>query len=103
VARRVGLPQRAEAKPSRRVARRIAAFIEMYSTPSNADRAEMGITVRDTSSSPAPAPTKRPLALVESGQRLTHQLRPGAAPRSEPDESTPPRRARTARIQNPRP
>jgi len=26
-----------------------------------------------------------PLALVESGQRLTHQLRPGAAPRSEPD------------------
>jgi len=44
-----------------------------------------------------------PLALVESGQRLTHQLRPGAAPRSEPDESTPTRRARIARIQNPRP
>ena len=44
-----------------------------------------------------------PLALVESGQRLTHQLRPGAAPRSEPDESTPTRRARIARIQNPLP
>ncbi len=41
----------------------------------NADRAEMGITVRDTSPTPAPAPSSRPLALVESGQRLTHQLR----------------------------
>jgi len=39
-----------------------------------------------------------PLALVESGQRLTLQLRPGAAPRSEPDESTPARRARPAGV-----
>jgi hypothetical protein len=39
----------------------------------NADRAEVGITVGDTS--PAPAQSSRPLALVESGQRLTHQLR----------------------------
>ncbi len=52
-------------------------------------RAIVGSTVRDTLTSPSPAPTTRPLALVESGQRLTHQLRPGAAPRSEPDESTP--------------
>ena len=34
------------------------------------------------------------LALVESGQRLTLQLRPGASSRSEPAESTPTRRAR---------
>jgi len=33
-------------------------------------------------------PTTRPLAPVESGLRLTHQLRPSASPRSEPDEST---------------
>jgi len=52
-------------------------------------RAIVGSTVRDTLTSPSPAPTTRPLALVESGQRLTHQLRPGASPRSEPDESTP--------------
>jgi hypothetical protein len=68
-------------------ARRIAAFIQTYPKTTNADRAEMGITVRDTSPSPAPAPTSRPLALVESGQRLTHQLR-------LVDESTPTRRAR---------
>jgi len=49
----------------------------------------MGITARDTSPLPAATTTTPPLALVESGQRLTLQLRPGAAPRSEPDESTP--------------
>jgi len=40
---------------------------------------------------PAPAPTTRPLALVQSGQRLTHQLR-------LVDESTPTRRARPAGV-----
>lgn len=53
--------------------------------------AELRITVRDTSSTPAPAPSSRPLALVESGQRLTHQLR-------LVDESTPTRRARPAGV-----
>ncbi len=52
----------------------------------------MGITVRDTSPTPAPAPSSRPLALVESGQRLTHQLR-------LVDESTPTRRARPKGVQ----
>ena len=51
----------------------------------------MGITVRDTSSTPAPAPTSRPLALVDGGARLTHQLR-------LVDESTPTRRARPAGV-----
>jgi hypothetical protein len=41
--------------------------------PPNADRVEMRVIVRDTSQ--APAPSSRSLALVESGQRLTHQLR----------------------------
>jgi len=39
-----------------------------------------------------PAPSSRPLALVESGQRLTHQLR-------LVDESTPTRRARPKGVQ----
>jgi len=55
--------------------RLITNFVQRYPKTSNADRAEMGITVRDTSRSPAPAPTTRPLALVESAQRFTHQLR----------------------------
>jgi hypothetical protein len=54
-------------------------------------RAELRITVRDTSPTPAFAPSSRPLALVESGQRLTHQLR-------LVDESTPTRRARPAGV-----
>jgi hypothetical protein len=48
--------------------------------------------VRDILPSPTPAPTSRPLALVESGQPLTHQLR-------LVDESTPTRRARPADVQ----
>ena len=39
-------------------------------------------------------PPTRPLALVERGQRLTHTLRPFAAPRSKLDQATPLRRAR---------
>ena len=74
-----------------RQVRPISNFVQTYFNTSNADRAEMGITVRDTSPSPAPAPTTRPLALVQSGQRLTHQLR-------LVDESTPTRRARPAGV-----
>ena len=71
--------------------RPVTNFVQGYPKTTNADRAEMGITVRDTSPSPAPAPSSRPLALVESGQRLTHQLR-------LVDESTPTRRARPAGV-----
>jgi len=96
----VSAQQRAEgarqAKDSARAAlekevRPITNFIQTYFNTSNADRAEMGITVRDTSPSPVPAPTSRPLALVESGQRLMHNLR-------LVDESTPTRRARPAGV-----
>ena len=96
----VAAQQRAEgARQAKDAARRelerqvrpISNFVQTYFNTSNADRAEMGITVRDTSPSPAPAPTTRPLALVQSGQRLTHQLR-------LVDESTPTRRARPAGV-----
>lgn len=33
-------------------------------------RAALGITVRDTTPTPAPAPTTRPVVTVDSGQRL---------------------------------
>lgn len=96
----VSAQQRAEAarqaKDAARAAlekevRPVTNFVQGYPKTTNADRAEMGITVRDTSPSPAPAPSSRPLALVESGQRLTHQLR-------LVDESTPTRRARPAGV-----
>jgi len=56
-----------------------------------ADRATIGITVRDTAHPRLWALTSRPLTLVESGQRLTHQLR-------LVDESTPTRRTRPAGV-----
>ena len=54
----------------------------------------MGITARDTSPLPEPLLAMPSLALVESGQRLTLQLRPSASLRSELEEATPTRRAR---------
>jgi hypothetical protein len=71
--------------------RPVTNFVQGYPKTTNADRAEMGITVRDTSPSPAPAPSSRPLAIVDVGGRLTHQLR-------LVDESTPTRRARPAGV-----
>lgn len=96
----VSAQQRAEAarqaKDAARAAlekevRPVTNFVQGYPKTTNADRAEMGITVRHTSPTPAPAPSSRPLALVESGQRLTHQLR-------LVDESTATRRARPAGV-----
>jgi len=55
--------------------RPVTNFVQGYPKTTNADRAEMGITVRDALPSPAPAPTSRPLALIDGRQRLTHQLR----------------------------
>ena len=96
----VAAQQRAEgarqAKDAARAAlekevRPVTNFVQGYPKTTNADRAEMGITVRDTSPTRALAPSSRPLALVESGQRLTHQLR-------LVDESTPTLRARPAGV-----
>lgn len=52
-----------------------AQFVQTYPTTTNAERAELGITVRDLSLTPAPTPRTRPLARVTTGQRLTHTLR----------------------------
>lgn len=68
-------------------ARPITSFVQGFPKTTDADRATIGITVRDTSGTPTPTPTTRPQALVQSGQRLTHTLR-------LTDESTPTRRAR---------
>lgn len=60
-------------------------FVQGYIKTTDADRANMGITVRDNSLSPSPAPTTRPLVRVDTSQRLLHTLRFS-------DESTPTRR-----------
>lgn len=55
--------------------RPVSAFVQSYPKTTDADRAAIGISVRDTGGTPVPAPTSRPLLLVESGSRLTHRLR----------------------------
>jgi len=82
-----------QAKDSARTAverevRPITNFVQGHPKTSNADRATIGITVRDFSGTPTPIPTTRPQTLVRVGGRLTHTLRLSAAPRSKPDEST---------------
>ena len=68
-------------------ARPITSFIQGFPKTTDADRATIGITVRDSSGTPTPIPATRPQTLVQSRQRLTHTLRLS-------DESTPTRRAR---------
>ncbi len=55
--------------------RPITNFVQGYTKTTDADRATIGITVRDTSRTPSPTPTTRPLVSVDPGTRLTHQLR----------------------------
>lgn len=50
-------------------------FVQTYPKTTNADRADMGITVREASLTPAQTPRTRPIARVTTGQRLTHTLR----------------------------
>ncbi len=68
-------------------ARPITNFIQGFPKTTDADRATIGITVRDRDGTPVTTPTTRPQAVVQAGQRLTHTLR-------LTDESTPTRRAR---------
>ena len=67
--------------------RPVTNFIQSYFKTTNADRAEIGITVREDTARRAVPPTSRPLALIDAGTRLTHTLR-------LVDESTPTKRAR---------
>ena len=55
--------------------RPITNFVQGYTKTTDADRATIGITVRDTSKTPSPTPTSAPVVQVESGQRLTHRIR----------------------------
>ncbi|MGQ0628030.1 MAG: hypothetical protein ACT4PL_08015 [Phycisphaerales bacterium] len=55
--------------------RPITNFVQGYPATTDADRAAIGIAVRDTRKTPSPTPTSAPLVQVESGQRLTHRLR----------------------------
>lgn len=85
-----------QAKDSARTAleqqiRPITRFVQSWPKTTDANRAEMGITISGTSRTPGGGPTTRPLAIVDGAQRLTHQLR-------LVDESTPTRRARPAGV-----
>lgn len=55
--------------------RPVTNFVQGYPKTTDAERAEIGITVRDTSKTPSPTPTTRPLVSVDPGTRLTHELR----------------------------
>ena len=55
--------------------RPVTNFVQAYIKTTDADRATIGITVRDTARRAALPPTSAPLVQVESGQRLTHRLR----------------------------
>jgi len=55
--------------------RPVTAFIQSYPKTTDADRAQIGITVRDTTRTLPGAPTTAPIVLAASGGRLTHALR----------------------------
>ncbi len=67
--------------------RPVTAFVQGFPKTTDADRATIGITVRDASGTPTAAPVSRPLVSIDTGNRLTHRLR-------ITDESTPTRSAR---------
>lgn len=59
-------------------------FVQAYTKTTDADRAAIGIAVRDTPRRAAPPPITAPLVRIDSGQRLKHRLRftDAAAPTS---------------------
>jgi len=67
--------------------RPVSAFIQTFFKTTDADRATIGITVRDTSGTPTKAPATRPQVSIKLADRLQHTLR-------ITDEATPLRRAR---------
>ncbi len=80
----VAAQQKAEgaraAKQTARVAleaeiRPVTNFVQGYTKTTDADRATIGISIRDTARRAVPPPTTRPLVQVDHGQRLLHRLR----------------------------
>jgi hypothetical protein len=55
--------------------RPVSAFIQTYFKTTDADRATIGITVRDTGGTPVPPPATSPLVSIKLGDRLKHTLR----------------------------
>jgi hypothetical protein len=55
--------------------RPVARFVQGFPNTTDADRANIGITVRDPSRSAVPPPTSAPAVRVENGLRLTHRVR----------------------------
>jgi hypothetical protein len=74
-------------KALEREIRPITNFIQGYTKTTDADRATIGITVRQPTGGASPAPTSRPLVRVDTSLRLRHTIRFS-------DEATPTRRAR---------
>lgn len=74
--------------------RPVSAFIQTYPKTTDADRAAIGISVRDTGGAPVPPPQSRPLLLVEAGSRLTHRLRIFDERAADGDSAGNPRKAR---------
>ena len=67
--------------------------VRLQASPSvdNAERAALGITVRDTSKTPVSVPTTRPVARVDTSQRLQHVI-------AFMDEATPTSKAKPAGV-----
>lgn len=74
--------------------RPVSAFIQTYPKTTDADRATIGISVKDTGGTPTPPPISRPLLLVEAGRRLTHRLRIFDERAGEDGGASRPRKAR---------
>ena len=70
-----------------RQVRPIANFIQTYPATTDADRATIGITVRQPTGGTSPAPTGPPLVRIDTSLRLRHTIR-------FTDEATPTTRAR---------
>jgi len=69
------------------VIRELVRQIQVNELVTDAQRAALGVTVRDSEPTPVVAPTTRPLVVVDFSERLRHTLRYA-------DEATPTRRAR---------
>jgi len=68
-------------------ARGVTAFIQSFPQTTDADRATIGITIREKGPRAVPPPSSPPVAVVDAGERLTHTLRLF-------DAATPTRRSR---------
>lgn len=72
--------------------RSLVARIQSHPSVTDAQRTSLGITVRSTSRTPVGAPTSKPIATVDTSQRLQHTI-------SFVDESSPTSRAKPDGVQ----